>query len=186
MRNIFITALFLLASLAWATAQSQAPGSQGSMPPGQAGQSTAPPSMPSDSQQQTSPSTGQSTTSGSSAQTPAADGTVVEGCLGGTNPNFTVTDKAGVAYKLNVPPGTDVSVLSKHVGESVQVAGAVNDAGHSGSTSSSSSSATGTSASSGKGEASINVTRIGRGNSSCPGSAASQGSATPQAAPPKQ
>jgi len=74
---------------------------------------------------------------------------VTEGCLGGSNPNFTITDKAGTTYKLNIPPSADTSKLAQHVGESVQVAGNVKDPGKAGS-------------------ASIDVQGIGRGTGQCP------------------
>jgi hypothetical protein len=74
---------------------------------------------------------------------------VTEGCLGGSNPNFTITDKAGTTYKLNIPPSADTSKLGAHVGEPVAVAGNVNT---------------------GKaGDPSIDVQGIGRGTGTCPG-----------------
>ena len=76
---------------------------------------------------------------------------VTEGCLGGSNPNFTIMDKAGTTYKLNIPPNADTSKLAQHVGESVQVAGNVKDAGKAG-------------------NASIDVQGIGRGTGQCPAS----------------
>ena len=76
---------------------------------------------------------------------------ITEGCLGGSNPNYTVTDNNGTVYKLNLPPNTDTSKLSPHVGESVQVQGDVKDAGKTG-------------------NASIDVQAIGRGTGSCPAS----------------
>ena len=81
--------------------------------------------------------------------------------LGGSDPNFTITDKAGTTYKLNIPPSADTSKLGQHVGESVAVAGNVN-AGKAG-------------------NASIDVQGIGRGTGKCPAS----GSSGPQP-PPKQ
>ena len=81
----------------------------------------------------------------------AAQGDTIEGCLGGTNPNFTVTDKDGTEYALVVPQGTDASVLSKHVGEPVQVQGAVDSAGLSAPV----------------GGHSIRVARIGKGSANC-------------------
>jgi len=67
---------------------------------------------------------------GSQGQAPNVP--VTEGCLGGSNPNFTITDKAGTTYKLNIPPSADTSKLAQHVGESVQVAGNVKDTGKAG------------------------------------------------------
>jgi hypothetical protein len=78
---------------------------------------------------------------------PAASSPVTEGCLGGSNPNFTITDSSGNSYKLNIPPSADTSKLAAHVGESVNVAGNVNGAGKA---------------------QSIDVTGIGRGTGTCP------------------
>jgi len=93
---------------------------------------------------------------GSQGQAPNVP--VTEGCLGGSNPNFTITDKAGTTYKLNIPPSADTSKLAQHVGESVQVAGNVK-----------------------AGNSSIDVQGIGRGTGQCPASG-SKGAQSP----PKQ
>jgi hypothetical protein len=85
----------------------------------------------------------------SSSQDPAANAPVTEGCLGGSDPNFTLTDKAGTTYKLNIPANADTSKLTQHVGESVAVAGNV---------------------SAKAGNASIDVQGIGRGSGQCPAS----------------
>ncbi|HVP65547.1 MAG TPA: hypothetical protein VMT82_11675, partial [candidate division Zixibacteria bacterium] len=106
-------------------------------------------------QQPAVPGTADQTTPSTGAQAgipgQAVNAPVTEGCLGGTNPNFTITDASGKTYKLNIPAGADASVLSSHVGESVQVAGDVKQAGNTGS---------------------IDVTRVGRGTSKCSGSSA--------------
>jgi hypothetical protein len=96
------------------------------------------------------------------AQDPAMNLPVTEGCLGGSNPNFTITDQAGKTYKLNIPPNADTSKLAQHVGESVQVAGNVSDTGNAGASA-------------------INVRGIGRGTGKCP--AGNSGGAQ---SPPKQ
>jgi hypothetical protein len=128
MKKIFLTALFMLATLAWAAAQQPAnPPNRSGPPPGSQGQ--------------------------------AMDAPVTEGCLGGTNPNFTITDKAGTTYKLNIPPSADTSKLGQHVGEAVAVAGNVNT--------------------SKGGDPSIDVQGIGRGTGTCPGAKSTQ-------PPPKQ
>ena len=135
MQKIFLTALFMLATLAWAAAQQPAnPPNRSGPPPGSQGQ-----------------------TPGAQGQT--MDAPVTEGCLGGSNPNFTVTDKAGTTYKLNIPPSADTSKLGQHVGESVAVAGNVNT--------------------SKGGDPSIDVQGIGRGTGQCAGSKGAQ-------PPPKQ
>ena len=95
-------------------------------------------------------------------QDQAPNAPVTEGCLGGSNPDFTITDTAGKTYKLNIPPNADASVLTPHVGESVQVLGQVNDAGASA-------------------QPSIDVSAVGRGTGKCPTS----GSGGAQS-PPKQ
>lgn len=120
MKKTLAITVFMLATLAWTAAQQQP-----STPPDKSGAQPA-------------------------TQGPAANAPVTEGCLGGSNPNFTLTDKAGTTYKLNVPPNADTSVLAQHVGESVAVAGNVNG---------------------GKaGGGSIDVQGIGRGTGQCPAS----------------
>lgn len=140
MKNIFVMSLFMLASLAWAAAQQPS-----SVPDRSSGQTTSPSSK--------APSAGQSqpSTPGTSQGRPGSqpsDAPVTEGCLGGRDPNYTITDKAGTTYKLNMPPNADASKLASHVGESVQVLGEVKETGKAG-------------------PASINVQGVGRGTSSC-------------------
>jgi len=77
----------------------------------------------------------------------AARAPVTEGCLGGSGPNFTLTDKAGSTYKLNIPPPADTSKLGQHIGEPVAVEGNVNGKA---------------------GNASIDVIGIRRGTGTCP------------------
>ena len=106
------------------------------------------------------------------SQAPAADSTITEGCLGGSSPNFTITDKNGTTYKLDIPKEADTTPLNKHIGESVQVMGAVNNPSGSNSATPATGSAapgssTGAAAAS---QASIQVTRIGRGTGTCAGS----------------
>jgi hypothetical protein len=49
----------------------------------------------------------------------------IEGCLGGSAGNFTVMDKAGTTYQLQLPQGADNAKLSQHIGEEVRVTGTV-------------------------------------------------------------
>jgi hypothetical protein len=141
----------MLAALVWAVPQQP-----GGMPDRSGGQNTSPNSqMPSAGQQPTTPGTpgGQNVPpTGAQAGGPGqvANAPITEGCLGGSNPNFTITDSSGATYKLNIPPGADASVLNSHVGESVQVMGNVKQAANTNS---------------------IDVSRIGRGTGKCPGSA---------------
>jgi hypothetical protein len=101
MRKTLLLAMVLLASAAWAAAQ-QAP----TAPRAQNPSAQAPNAQPPDTE----------------APPPAA-GDTIEGCLGGGAGNFTLTDKAGTTYQLQLPPGTDTDNLSKHVGEEVRVSG---------------------------------------------------------------
>ena len=127
MKNMLITILFMLATLAWAAAQQ--PGTTPTSPPG-ANQS-------------------QPSTPGNSGQGPGvSNAPVTEGCLGGNDPNFTLTDSANVTYKLNIPPNADTSKLAAHLGEPVLVKGDVSKTG----------------------SPSIDVQGIGRGNGKCPAS----------------
>src|SRR5215472_17221714 len=127
MKNMFVITLFMLATLAWAAAQQP-----GGMPGRSSGQATSPssqapdatqsqPSMPPGADQEPGQSGMQRGPQGRTANPP-----ITEGCLGGSNPNFTITDSAGTTYKLNIPPNADTSKLASHVGESVNVAGNVN------------------------------------------------------------
>jgi hypothetical protein len=124
MRKTLFLTVFALATVSWAAAQQ----------PGSAGQN----------QPQTGPQ--------SDAEGPAANTQVMEGCLSGTNPNYTIKSNAGKTYKLNFPPEADVSPLQPHVGEAIVVLGDINDSGTSN-------------------QASIDVAKIGRGTGNCPSSA---------------
>ena len=169
MRNKLVLSLVLLVSLAWAVAQQQSPAP--STPAPDTGQQTqnAPstPSTPDQHKAPSAPSAGGMSASG--------EPDVIEGCLGGTAPNFTVTDANGKMYKLDIPAGADASVLTKHVGESVQVMGGVSGGSSSGA---SDTKAAGSS---------IAVQRIGRGKGTCSGASTGAGekSTTPPT-PPKQ
>jgi hypothetical protein len=144
MKNTLVMTLFVLAMPAWAAAQQP-----GSAPERNNGQ-TASPSSRAASATQTQPSKpgGSADQAGSRGQ----EAPITEGCLGGSAPNYTITDNNGTVYKLNMPPNVDTSKLASHVGESVQVQGDVKDAGKAG-------------------NASIDVQAIGRGTGSCPASA---------------
>ena len=134
------------------SSQTPSAGGQGqsSSLPGSAGQGSAqtPGQTPGSAQTPGAAQPPDSAQTPGAAQGQAGNTTVTEGCLGGSNPNFTITDKAGTTYKLNIPAGADVSPLNSHVGESVQVMGQVNNSG-AGKTSS------------------IDATRIGRGTGNC-------------------
>jgi hypothetical protein len=142
MKKISLITLFMLATLAWAAAQQT-----GSM--GQSGQATVPGAQTPG----TSPSQpGMPGSAGQSGMPRAADdpasAPVTEGCLGGAAPNFTITDKTGTTYKLNIPSGANTAPLSQHIGESVQVQGNVNNGIR----------------------PSIDARRIGKGTGTCTGS----------------
>jgi hypothetical protein len=154
MKKILVIALFMLATLAWASAQQP-----GSTPERSSGQATSASSQAPGSAEQ---GTAQSGMQAGGAQSQAANAPVTEGCLGGSAPNFTITDQAGTTYNLNIPPNADTSKLAQHVGESVQVAGNVSETKKAGNTS-------------------IDVQGIGRGTGKCPGGGSS--GAQP---PPKQ
>ena len=152
MKKMLMITLFTLATLAWASAQQP-----GSMPQQGSGAATSPGSqMPGAAQQ----------APGAAQPQPSAPGNqpinapVTEGCLGGSDPNYTITDKAGTTYKLNIPPNANTSVLAKHVGEPVQVAGNVNG---------------GTAA-----NGSIDVQGIGKGTINCSGSGTSGAQSPPK------
>ena len=159
MRKIVSLTLFLLLAV-WAVGQ----------------QTTTPPTAPSDHSQAQTQSQSQATPD----QGPDSSGmSIVQGCLGGTNPNYTITDKTGTAYQLKVPKGADVSVLSKHIGEPVAVLGVVDNGNATASSGATSGSVAGSENAGGssRGTHSIRALRIGRGTATCP---ASGGTAKPQ------
>jgi hypothetical protein len=147
MKKIFATILFTLTMLALGAAQQPGSGQSPSSPVPGANQQ----SMPGSADQTPGQSGAQP-----GAQAPMANVPVTQGCLGGSDPNYTITDTAGTTYKLNIPPSADTSKLAPHVGEPVQVAGNL------------------------KGKA-IDVQGIGRGTNKCPASGS-----TGAQSPPKQ
>lgn len=170
MRKTLFLILIVLVSVTWVAAQQ--PDSRPSTDqPSQSGPATnadrpmpAPPAPADNSGQAPAPSASASSQSTSSGQ-------IIEGCLGGSHPDFTVTDKAGTVYKLDIPKDADATQLTSHVGESVKVKGTV-----SAPSSASSGNATAGSAPSDKPMASssqtIMVEQIGRGTGTCPAGAA--------------
>ena len=168
MRKTIILTMLLLVS-AWAVAQD-------TTNPSAAGTSQSQDQSRPASPSQASPR--QATPDAPAGHSAMGSGNIIEGCLGGTNPNYTVTDKSGTSYSLIIPAGADASVLSKHIGESVQVEGEVDNSGSKsdsaaapGSVAAPGSSASSSSAASGAaGGQGIRVSRIGRGTSQCPAS----------------
>ena len=146
MRSVLVLGLFMLATLGWEMAQ---------QPETSGGQATSPSSQTPSASQSQNPSAPGSASQGS-AQSGADNLPITEGCLGGTSPNFTITDKAGTTYKLNFPPNADASSLASHLGESVQIMGTVMNGAGAGKASS------------------IDVSKIGRGTGSCPASGSKQ------------
>jgi hypothetical protein len=142
-KNIFVMTLFSLAMLAWAAAQQA-----GSAPDSKSGQTPSPTSQARGATQTQPSKPGSADPAGSRGQ--EAQAPLTEGCLGGSTPNYTITDNNGTVYKLNMPPNTDTSKLAPHVGESVEVQGDVRDGGKPG--------------------ASIDVQGIGPGTGKCPAS----------------
>jgi hypothetical protein len=149
MRNTLLLTMILLVFAAWAVAQ----------------QGTTSPSAPTGDQSQ--------------APQSSAGEKMVEGCLGGSASNLTVTDKAGTTYQLQLPPNADTSKLSRHIGEEVRVTGTVVGASSSGAANPSSSAGTAGSAPS-AGESSmqpsINVSKMDKIGDTC---SSSPSSATP-------
>lgn len=157
MRKILFVFVITMVSVAWAAAQQgSAPGSAGGQGPGAGGRAVGPPS---DSNR---PSTAGDAQSGNQPDKPtdrgadasAGNSQMIEGCLGGAAPDFTVTDKAGTVYKLDIPKDADSSPLAAHLGQSVKVRGVVSGAGTSGASSAKS--------------PTIQVEQMARGTGACP------------------
>jgi hypothetical protein len=145
MRKTLISTLILLALSAWVVAQ-QSPNSQNSP-------STSPGTTQSPGAQ--NPNSQSSPDNGQGAQSSASQNSV-QGCLGGSGNNFTVTDKSGTSYQLQLPQGADANALKPHVGEEVRVEGTPSNGG-------SSASGSGSAA----GQPSITVKNIYRVSTTC-------------------
>jgi len=145
MRKTLLLTIVLLVFAAWAVAQQ---GSNSQAP------STSSPSQGASSQPsgQASPDSSTSQSSTDQASKPASGENGIEGCLGGSAGNYTIIDKAGTSYKLQLPPNADTSALDKNIGKEVRVTGTVGNAAGSASGSSSS-----TDMPKGSSQASINV-----------------------------
>ena len=144
MKKQMIFAGLILSMAVWAGAQqpSSMPsqgGAQATSPNAGVPQSGAPGAGTAD---QSAPSA--TPQAGTSATGAGANAAITEGCLGGSNPNFTLTDTKGKSYSLVLPQGADGSKLTPHVGESIAVMGDVSGS-------------------------SINVSKVGKGNGTCPG-----------------
>jgi hypothetical protein len=144
MKQMIALAVFTLTLMGYTLAQQPSSG-QGTSPnsqtPGGSQSQTQPPAPGSQDPSQTPAPSGDNG--------PAANQPITEGCLGGANPNYTLTDKSGTTYKLSFPSTANVASLEPHVGESVQVMGPIN-------------------------ASTINVSRIGKGKGTCPAKAPKQ------------
>lgn len=107
---VLLTAAFAVAQMP--SAPSQAPGAR----PSQTSPTNPNQNIPPD---QAAPP------GGNSQASPAGAENSVEGCLGGSVGSFTITDKTGTAYQLQLPPTADASKISQHVGEEIRVSGAM-------------------------------------------------------------
>ena len=190
MRKKLMWIVILCLSAAWLMAQQEPTGAQAgssgqsatqSAPSGQSASPSAQPPSPSAPDTGAASPSAQSGAAGQSAPGAGAAGqgaeaSITEGCLGGAQPNYTLTDKNGTTYKLVTPPNADVSILAKHIGEPIAVMGTVDKGSGSSASSGSVAGSAGASASSSS-QPSIQVTKIGRGTGQCP---ASSGGATPK------
>ncbi len=174
MRKLFLLTLILLVSVGWAMAQSSAtpgappdqsqqPGAQSpSAQPGTPAEPGQQPATPGAAQQPGMPSD-QASQAGQDASAVGA-GNSVEGCLGGSAGNFTIIDKSGTTYQLQLPAGADSSKLNSHIGEEVRVTGTMSNAKSGDATAASS--ASGAAGASGS-QPSIAVTKIDKIGDKC-------------------
>jgi hypothetical protein len=108
MRSLQVLAVLLL-SVVWGAAQTASP----TTPTETNNGTTSPGTTTSDSNSKasTSSDTGMSQTN--------AGGDWIEGCLSGSDGNYTLTDKTGTSYRLT----GDTAKLSEHIGHEVKVSG---------------------------------------------------------------
>jgi hypothetical protein len=101
----------------------------------------------------------QDSTSGQTSPTGAGGQMTVEGCLSGSNGNFTLTDKNGMSYQLT----GDTAKLTEHVGHEIKVTGT---SGSAGAGASGSTAPSGTAGSAGAGQT-LEVTSVKHVSKSC-------------------
>ncbi len=74
-------------------------------------------------------SNAQAPSSGSSSQESGSQAasaeSAIEGCLGGSAGNYTLIDKAGTSYMLQLPNDSQNAAIDKHIGQEVRVNGTV-------------------------------------------------------------
>ena len=115
MRYLQLLAVLLLCGV-WAAAQNN-PSSQTSSPdPSTSTQTTGSTSAGSDSAGSSSTESSQKDSSMSETGT---SGNSIEGCLSGSDGNYTLTDQTGASYKLT----GDTAKLSEHIGHEVKITG---------------------------------------------------------------
>jgi hypothetical protein len=148
MRKLSLVAAILLLSSAWVLAQS------GTSPSSDQNPSSTSPSQTSPSS--TSPSAQQPAQQPDTSSSSAGANTV-EGCVGGSAGNFTLTDASGKTYQLS----GDTSKLADHVGHQVRITGD-EGAGAAGAASS------GATSGSAGGSNTLNVKKVKMISSSCP------------------
>jgi hypothetical protein len=90
-------------------------------------------------------------------------GNSLEGCLGGSAGKYTVVDKAGTTYQLQLPAGADTSKLDAHLGQEIRVTGTMSNA----TDSTSSAAAAGAARAGSAGQPSISVTKIDKIADTC-------------------
>jgi hypothetical protein len=98
--------------------------------------------------------------------TGSSAGNNIEGCLGGSSGNYTLTDASGITWQLQ----GDNAELGKHVGQQVRISG-----NSSSSAASSAGSSASTSAGAGAAGQTFNVTKVKKIASTC----STTGSSTP-------
>ncbi len=161
MKKTLLLTLILLVSAAWVVAQT----SQSTSP--SSPRSTQGYPSGSSSGQMGSQSSQYPSSQSSSGMSNTAKETHLEGCLSGSAGNYTLTDSAGMTWRLE----GDSSDLGKHIGQEVRISGSSSSTGMG-------SSATGSSASSGAGaaEQTFNVTKVKKVANTC----STSGSANPK------
>jgi hypothetical protein len=113
MRHLLFLAVLLLGT-SWAVAQNQSQTSPSTTSP------SATQTSPSSNAGQTSPDDMGSQTGSDHQMSPTSSGdTSVQGCLSGSDGNYTLTDKSGTSYRLT----GDTAKLSEHIGHEVKITG---------------------------------------------------------------
>src|SRR5579859_5624676 len=123
MKRVSLVLAVLFLGTVWMFAQTSTPSQPSSTDQSTTNSQSTTQSTPSTTTDQSSSQTNSGNMGSQTSQTTPSDNSgkkeKIEGCLSGSNGNYTLTDKNGTAYQLS----GDTSKLADHVGHEVKITG---------------------------------------------------------------